>query len=107
LLTALATLPDSAEFVSIHAFSDAIFQRVGEHFAFGYRQSRPNVYGWEKKTPQQLEQEVALWRKHIQSEWRKRELTGWMSFSKSCAGRDCRRNRSRCDVLSLTSYRYM
>jgi hypothetical protein len=85
LVIALTALPSQgAGFFAVDNLDRALFERIGEHFSFGYL--RPQPYGYSK-TPEQVRYELSVWQTEVRQDWLGRErpwldraLTTWCYY---------------------------
>jgi hypothetical protein len=85
LVIALTALPtQGAGFFAVDDLDRALFERIGEHFSFGYL--RPQPYGYSK-TPEQVRYELSVWQTEVRQDWLGRErpwldraLTTWCYY---------------------------
>lgn len=85
LSIALRSLPRAEKaYFTFDAFDQAVFARIGEHFALQYKLQRPYTFRKSAAEVRQLEEE---WRRGLRAAWLGREriwleriLTGWLYF---------------------------
>jgi len=70
LLLALGMLPDSAAWYRIEDLSEAMRQRIGRHFSFGYLHTYSAPW---KSTPEQQEAALAKYEADLAASWRNNE----------------------------------
>jgi hypothetical protein len=78
LALGLLALPFTADgFFSIQKFEQALFQRIGYHFSFGYIPSYPYFF---RETPQEQQAKVEAWKQTVRANWVKDTIPWFVSM---------------------------